>query len=244
MTLAATLVSELWLVDLSQTELALEGSEKAARRLSVADLDRIQQFAGIEQRRERRLSYLALRVLIERHFGAQWRGVAFQRGPNGKPSLPGLSGDFSLAHAGGLAFIGVAGAGRIGVDLETLRHPAIPEARRLKMETVAAALAPEQPLPASQPGRFLAAWARLEALGKADGRGVGYVLGALGAWGRQRETDETSDAPFEGAYRVASISAGDGLFAAAAVSAGEPQLLGLNRFPVDAAGLARLLMPH
>lgn len=245
---------ELWLADLNLSEPALEALEQTACRLSTGDLDRIARFAGAEQRRERRLSYLALRMLIERHFGATWRGVDFKRGPNGKPSLTGLAGDFSLAHTQGLALIGLSRTGLIGVDLETPRNPNLPAARREKIERAAEALSPARPLPGDQPARFLTAWARLEALGKADGRGVGYVLGALGAWGERREelqpapdgkgSPAQTGLPLETAFHVAEAQAGQDLFAAVAVSAGQPFPAGVGRFPDDRDALERLVMPH
>lgn len=250
----APLGAELWLADLALLEPALEALEQKTRRLSHDDLDRIARFASAGQRRDRRLSYLALRVLLERHFGVRARGVAFERGRNGKPSLSGLAGDFSLAHTSGLALIGLAPSGRIGVDLETARNPSLPNARREKIERAAAALSPAQSLPEEQPSRFLTAWARLEALGKADGRGVGYVLGALGAWGERREGLEHVSSgggmasqyaePIEAAFQVANVDAGKGLFAAVSVNVGRPLPSAVTRLPAGLEDLERLLMPH
>ena len=246
---------ELWLVDLTTCEDALEAAEANARRLSGEDLERIAGFAGADQRRNRRLSYIALRLLIERGFGPRWRAVPFLRGRNGKPGFEDIKGDFSLAHTGGFALIGLSSGGAIGVDLEALRDPSLPAERRVRMERAAAMLAPRSPLPADQPARFLTAWARLEALGKADGRGVGFVLGALGAWGQKAETGPPAgsgtgtavaadSALLASAFRVADVAARPGLFAAVAVSAGEEPPQSVHTLPADPALLERLLLPQ
>lgn len=235
---------ELWLVDLALCERAIEAAEAKVRRLSDEDLARIAGFQSAEQRRVRRLSYIALRLLIERSFGPRWRTVPFQRGRNGKPGFDDLDGDFSLAHTDGLALIGLTPRGRIGVDLETRRDPRLPAERQLRMERAAEGLAPARPLPAEQPARFLSAWARLEALGKADGRGVGFVLGALGAWGRKPEAEPAETGDLAASYRVADVPARPDLFMAVAISAAEELPRSLHILPPEPALLEKLLMPQ
>jgi hypothetical protein len=58
------------------------------------------------------------------------RGQRFVRGPRGKPHLGAGGAAFSLSHTDGLALIGVARAGTIGVDLERTRPLRMSSRRR------------------------------------------------------------------------------------------------------------------
>jgi 4'-phosphopantetheinyl transferase len=61
-------------------------------------------------------------VLGER-LGVPAAELRFRRGERGKPELVGEDLAFNLSHSNGLALIGVASAGAIGVDLERVRPP-------------------------------------------------------------------------------------------------------------------------
>lgn len=77
---------------------------------------------------------------------------------NGKPYLPGGAA-FNLTHGGTLAAIVIA-AGPCGVDTEPLARPVLHPERLFCPEDLSCGYSPA------------VLWTRLEALGKADGRGV------------------------------------------------------------------------
>lgn len=231
----------VWLVDMTHATDALLALEAETPRLAANDHQRAAVQGGGDashpRARERRAVYVALRLLLERAFGAQAvRGRAWLRSDLGRPSLPGLPGDFSLAHIPGHALIGVTRRGSIGVDIERRRTVRMAAARQEAIVRAAQALDPDLPLPAGPPtspqplppDRLLAAWVRLEAFAKAQRVGMARVLTAAGALGgagalRDRELRQRLCAlgmtdPGGGgtapAVRVCDLDVADGLFAA------------------------------
>lgn len=206
--------TELWLVDLAASLAALLHIEQVTPRLSAEDLAKCDRMGSTTARQERRSALIALRVLIERAFGAEWRRVPYIVSPEGKPSLPGATFGFSLSHVAGLALIALGAEGPVGVDLERRRPVTLSSDRRRQIEDGAAALAPALPLPLEGEARFLQAWVRLEAVAKADGRGLGPLLTSLGV------TRSGSGQPPAGAvapFTVYDVSVGESLFAAIAL---------------------------
>jgi 4'-phosphopantetheinyl transferase len=174
---------ELWFVDLDASGPALDTLELQCPRLSDSDLKKISRSVTPLAAIERRAAYIALRVLIERMWGSAWRGQSYTLTGSGKPALPDLPGSFSLAHVERYALIGLARSGSIGVDLEPDRKPIVADDRRVRIEQAAIALARGAALPEPRQMRFLQAWVRLEAVAKADGRGIGRLLTGLGIIG-------------------------------------------------------------
>ena len=211
-------VTELWRVDLDETEAALETLEAAVPRLSDDILERLDRMTDAALRRERRLAHIALRILLEARLGSGVRRVPFVRSASGKPSLAAADVDFSLAHTQGLALIAI-GCGPLGVDVERTRAVRIPVARRGPIEAEAIRLAGGAPL-AGPDGdvRFLSAWARIEAVAKAHGSGVGPILERL----RPGRTRPTPPGPGHEMHSAAAfdIRMPEGVFAAVATGAG------------------------
>ena len=174
--------AELWCVDLSAATPALYAIERRTPRLCPADRTRAASFSDARVREEWLATYIALRLLIERAAGAQWRGATFNRATRGKPLLDGAPLGFSLSHAPGLALIGMSPRGNIGVDIERTRQVRIGAERRARIEEAGAALS-DAPLPSEGSARFLQAWVRLEAFAKAEGCGIGRLLTRLGILG-------------------------------------------------------------
>ncbi len=196
---------ELWCVDLGAAGPALHTLEERTPRLSPADRVRASDLTDPIVRAEWLATHIALRLLIERAAGTQWRRAVFTRSERGKPHLDGTPLTFSISHAPGLALIGLAPRGSIGVDIERPRRVRVGEARRARIEEAGAALSNE-PLPTEGNARFLQAWVRLESLAKADGCGIGRLLTRLGILGVSDE------------FRAGQASAGDMV---AALLAGE-----------------------
>jgi 4'-phosphopantetheinyl transferase len=215
---------ELWCVDLAAAGPALHALEKRTPRLSLADRARASDFSEKTARAEWEATHIALRLLIERYAGAQWRGATFARSERGKPRLDGTPLVFSISHAPGLALIGLAPCGGIGVDIERTRRVRVGEARRARIEAAGAALT-DAPLPTEVDARFLQAWVRLEALAKADGCGIGRLLTRLGILGvgdafraRQPSAGDTVAAMLAGDTppAVRDLQLGNGVYAAVA----------------------------
>lgn len=232
--------TELWLVDLDKTAAALDAIEEATPRLSEDFRRRIDGMSDEAARRERRLTHIALRILLERRLGVGMRGQPFVTNAAGKPSLAAREVGFSLSHTTGLALIAI-GADPLGVDIEQMRKVRIPERRRVPIELEAVTLAGGVALPATMPeARFLSAWVRIEAVAKARGTGVGPML-------ERMRPESHSAAPVQGELRgeLPSIVAHDvpiteGIFAAVALAAGEkPPLLRL--LPETTKGIVTLL---
>jgi len=242
--------TELWLVDLRSAAGALENVEALTPRLGPDDEEKIAAISVATVRQERRSAYIALRLLVERAFGSGWRRAPYLRSRSGKPSLPGATGAFSLSHVAGLALIGLSPLATIGVDVERSRPVRISDERRRRIEAAAEALSPAAPLPQAPACRFVQAWVRLEAVAKAEGRGIGPVLarygvlrglgGAEPAASLPRRPDEAAPGPEAVGLEIHDLRLGEGLFGAVAMTPGQgaPALLDL---PHDSAGLDRLL---
>jgi 4'-phosphopantetheinyl transferase len=217
---------ELWLVDLESTEGSLRALDGEFGLLS--DEERGRAIADAASRRDmlRSTARLALRLLIARHFGEASARAPFQAGEHGKPMLAGLDGDFNVAHSGQYALIALGGVSAIGVDLEIPRSLHLSEARRAAMADAAIRIAQGAPLPDEEDARTLQAWARLEALAKADGTGIGRTLSQLGVWGRPAKAtsgaggETGAGGPPSGSLAVCDLALGRGLFAAVALPRG------------------------
>lgn len=191
------MVMEVWLVDLDRSAAGLEMIERQCGRLSSEDIARIAETRAPELARQRRLSTIALRLLIARFAGSgKFDRVAMRRLAGGKPVLDGGGPAFSLAHAGGRALVAIGDVAAIGVDLEPDRRLRMgPERQRLLIDAAAPLVAGEaQPLDGTARARHggderaaLRAWVRLEAYAKAMGAGIGRVLTERGVIARSRQ---------------------------------------------------------
>lgn len=244
---------ELYLIDCQAQCDFLEGAEARVMRLSEDERQRTRQIEasrGHEEARLWRAAHIGLRIVLERFCGPAVRGVAFATTASGRPFLrdagadaagPGLvplgSVEFSLAHAGTMALIGVACGQAIGVDIEVSRDVNVSAERRQRIEAIAGALSPGQPLSGDGDARFLLAWVRLEALAKATGMGIGRLLTAAGVVGGSR-----SEADFGGGRlgQVLDLDAGAGRFAAVA-AASLPKDVAIAAFPATEAEIAEFL---
>lgn len=199
----------LWLVDLDLARPALDAAEDVRPRLAADDEARAARFADRQHGARWRAARIALRMALERMAGDAVRGTPLVIEPHGRPSLPGSGVVFSLAHtigpAAAHALIAVATDGPIGCDIEREREVAMTSRRRARLRHAAETLAP---LPQGDAGE-IAAWVRLEALGKADGRGVWPVLDAAGVHGGSAPADEDAATTVRGFARALGVSIAD-----------------------------------
>jgi phosphopantetheinyl transferase len=193
----------------------------------------------------RRVARQLLRRLIARVFGRTFAKLPFATGPHGKPHLPGLPGDFNLSHtvaegAGAFALAGVGRAAAIGVDLEPRRAVRIDARRRAAIIEAGLRAAGGADLPAREDERILQAWVRLEAWGKANGRGIGRTLSHFGVWGRASRVPEARDDAESDALVVYDVDAGPGLRGAIALPRGT-RPPPLRAVPLNPAEVRQLL---
>lgn len=237
--------AELWLVDLDKAGAALDAVEVATPRLSDECARRFDAINDEHARHNRRRTHIALRVLLERRLGTTIRRQPFVVSDTGKPSLAGREVSFSIAHIPGLALIAIGGGTiPLGVDLERLRKVDLAPARRVTIEDAAIAMAGGAPLlgeAAGSDARFLSAWVRLEAIGKAEGTGVGPILDRLRPG---RAADEAGVAATHGVSDLAvhDIQGPGGLIAAVALPA-IAQPPPLRRLPDTAEAIVALIGP-
>lgn len=191
---------DVWFAELGRHLDAIEYEERHCPRLSPDEIVRAERIGDPDQRRLWRASHIALRDILERSCGPAVRRVPFVSKVGSRPELapelapeiaPGLARElsagveaaalsFSLSHTADVALIGISRAGPIGVDIEAIHARAFAEQRRQRIEAIALDIAGGRALPEDSDRRFLQAWTRVEALSKADGRGVLHTLSSAG----------------------------------------------------------------
>ena len=232
----------IFIVDLAAARGLLEADEAQTPRLASDETARFNHKGsalGDDDARDWRAAHIALRIILERETSTALRGVAYDRAPGGRPRIPrslGLarSPEFSLAHAGATALIGVSHDDVVGVDIEMPRDIRMSDERRARVISAAVRLAPELALPEDSDARLLQAWVRLEAIAKATGLGIGRILTEAGAVGGSKS--ESSEAAPSHGFRVADLAVGPDRFAAVAAPR-LPQNSAIHTFATDAAAL-------
>jgi 4'-phosphopantetheinyl transferase len=171
--------THVWIVDLATSAAALAAIEASRRLLTERERLRADRFADARLRERWIAAHTALHLALSGHIG---RTVEFEQiGTTAKPRVVGWHGDFSLSHSGTLALIALRDQGQVGIDAEVRRAARLSEERHHLIEVAGTALLPDSPLPAGdREMSFLAAWTRLEAIGKMRATGIGALLEALG----------------------------------------------------------------
>jgi 4'-phosphopantetheinyl transferase len=171
--------THVWIVDLAALGARLVAIETARRLLTASERTRADSIADASLRARWIAAHVALHLALGEQVG---RPVMFEpAGPSIKPRVAGWAGDFSLSHSGDLVLIAIGERTLIGVDAEVRRPVRIGAERRRLIEVAGAACLPGEPLPVDDAEmRFLAAWTRLEAIGKMRGTGIGALLATLG----------------------------------------------------------------
>jgi 4'-phosphopantetheinyl transferase len=237
---------ELWLVDLQRSAAALEALEREAPLLAAADRRRTAAIKDPQRRRERLVAHIALRLALERVAGPSVRGQAHMRRAGAKPRLATGEASFSLSYSTGLALIGIASTGPIGVDLEALRVVRASKWRRQAIMAAAAGLVGGSIAEPDSDGGFLQAWCRLEAYAKAQGEGLARALADLGLRGtakRPAPTCVTATARalvFSAGLAVSDATLPGGLYGAVALARGAAPPP-VRPFPADVTDVRGLL---
>jgi 4'-phosphopantetheinyl transferase len=169
------------------------------------------------------------RTLLGAYLGMEPGAVPFATGEHGKPYIPdGPDWSFNLSHSGGVALAAVAGADRVGIDVEAHRPVddlyeladrffSDREARRLR----------ELPEADARRG-FFHAWTRKEAFVKAVGTGLSLPLHtfdvSLAPSDPARLIDCRADAWASLPWSLHDLAPADGYSAALAVPLSNPSL--------------------
>ncbi len=226
---------EVWFADLGQCLAEIETEEHRYARLSADELIRVERVSDLDQRRLWRAAHIALRDILERICGPEMRGVPFVSQAGGRPELAqgfaarsdGALVSFSLSHTADVALIGISRAGAIGVDIEKLHSRNFSADRRQRLETIAVKIAGGRPLPVDPDRRFLQAWTRIEALSKADGRGVLHTLTHVGGLAGAMAAENAPQAP--PAFEVRDLEAG-AFYCASIAGRALPQVLAVKAY--------------
>jgi len=141
--------------------------------LAPAEHARASRFGREVLSRRYILGRALLRWSIGNVLGLPPPAVPIVRGARGRPQLAGDTGlDFNISHTEGVALIGIARAGRIGVDVERADRDVRADGLARKFLT-ASEQATLTPLPeAERRSRFLRYWTCKEAMSKATGEGL------------------------------------------------------------------------
>jgi 4'-phosphopantetheinyl transferase len=237
---------ELWLIDLDALREPLTERETRDPYCPPGELDALDG--------SRKVARMALRRLLARSFGRTLSAQPFQAGPYGKPQLAGLGGDFNVSHtsfrapslgvadteARAVALVGLGKVASIGVDIEPLRAAHLDARRRAAIIAAGTAVAEGAPLPDVEELAVIQAWARLEAWGKANGRGIGRTLSYFGIWGRGGARPGTFMQSHGDQLIVHDVVVPPGLLAAVALPSGVAPPC-LTALPVDPAALDEIL---
>ena len=187
--------------------------------LAPAEHARAARFGREALSRRYILGRALLRWTLGNALGLPPSAVPIVRGVRGRPQLAGDTGvDFNVSHTEGVALIGIARAGRIGVDVERADRDVRADglARKFLTTVEQATLAP---LPeAERRTRFLRYWTCKEAMSKATGDGLSAPLRSL----EVRLTDgielARGPAPYEPArWRLHAVDVPDGYLATLAL---------------------------
>lgn len=162
-------------------ELDRESLSSLQRTLSGDEVDRAERYRFAADRHQFIAARGLLRLILGRYVDTAPERLRFCYSVYGKPSLvdepEGTSLRFSVSHSSGLGLYAVAGARRVGIDLERIQP--LPEVEALveryfspAEQAAFRALPREQQLLA-----FFRCWTRKEAYIKARGQGLSLALG-------------------------------------------------------------------
>jgi 4'-phosphopantetheinyl transferase len=166
-------VVDVWWLDLDATPaevatweglLAPDEAARAARLRSRRDRDRF-----VAARAQ-------LRVLLGTLLDRAPAEVRFAYGPAGKPSVPGVSLQFNLAHSGGTGLVAVADGRRVGADVERVRPDPLADGVAERFFTAAEAEGLRAVDEVERAAAFFRCWTRKEAFVKANGLSVAPSL--------------------------------------------------------------------
>lgn len=146
-------------------DLSADALDSLVRRLPPVERSRVDTLLRREDRLASALGWVLMQDLTA------GRGAALRRGPDGRPRTdPPL--DVSMSHSGGWVAAALSEAGRVGIDLETVRAVP-PSLLRRCLSPPELSWVDEVPAGAARHHRFFRLWTAKEAFLKATGVGLG-----------------------------------------------------------------------
>ncbi len=197
---SATPGVDLWMTWLDRPS---SGDEDALDLLDGRERARAERFHGTRDRARYVARHAWVRRIVSGYTGQAAAMVAITVTPAGRPGLdPSWGIDLGMSHSDGLALLAVTRAGRVGVDVERVRH--LEDALELagthatRRESAELAAFPRE----ARSHAFLRLWTRKEAVVKALGTGLvtpldGFDTGTL-AHDDPRRTAGSADLLLEG----------------------------------------------
>jgi 4'-phosphopantetheinyl transferase len=137
--------------------------------LSASELTTVARFVSPDDSRDYAASHAAVRRIVAAYTARDPVSIRFECSPTGKPRVAETDVEYSLAHARGLAVVGIGRRKPLGVDVERVRR--LRGADALKR----ACFTPRERAFVEAVGDdegLLRLWTRKEALVKATGEGV------------------------------------------------------------------------
>ncbi|MGW3647244.1 4'-phosphopantetheinyl transferase family protein [Streptomyces sp. NPDC000878] len=134
-------------------------------------------------------SRAAQRLIACQYTGRPARRVRVERtcdrcgADHGRPRIVGAGYDYSVAHTRRRVLIGVVARGLVGVDLDTVPEPGVPERLVARTATPDERTALSQLPPHELPEAFTRLWSRKEAAVKLTGHGLAARLDRIGVRG-------------------------------------------------------------
>lgn len=164
---------EIWCVDLDPPS---EITTRLSASLSSDERQRASRFVFERDRRRFSVGRGVLRALCGAYIGAPADAIRFRYAARGKPELAGGEIQFNVSHSEDLALMAFSRIGRLGVDVERLRH--VPEVEHIAKSHFSPS---EREVFAAVPARlkqevFFNCWTRKEAFIKALGDGFYFSL--------------------------------------------------------------------
>ena len=155
-------------------DLAGEVESVATDILPVAEVKTAVRAPDPVVRRRRLAGRVLLRTAIAERMGARPEELVFELGPHGKPHVV-RGPSFNLSHSERFLALAIRPSGRVGIDLEVIRHsPDLAAvARRHFTDSEQRAIATSRDGPTQA---FFRVWVRKEALLKAVGSGLALPL--------------------------------------------------------------------
>ncbi|UQI45738.1 4'-phosphopantetheinyl transferase superfamily protein [Streptomyces sp. HU2014] len=134
-------------------------------------------------------SRAAQRLIACRYTGSPPRQVRVERtcercgAGHGRPRVVGAGYEYSVAHTRHRVLVGVVAYGLVGIDLETIAGPGVPQGLLARTTTPDERVALSQLPPHELPGAFTRLWSRKEATVKLTGHGLAARLDRIGVRG-------------------------------------------------------------
>ena len=204
-------IVDLWVVDLSGAEGALE---RAAKLLDAVECARAQRIVMPVVRDRFVLARAALRTILGHYLQIPPRRVVLREGAAGKPHLdPPADLAFNLSHTRDLAVLAVTAREQVGVDVELLGRTVASSVMRRVLDERELALVLAAPAE-RRDELFLRHWTAKEAYVKA--LGIGLAAGLRGVGVREATTTPT----IAGAWSVQRFDPRPGAVGAVAVAGG------------------------